>query len=68
MNEPLNEHEMQILEEIAGIRPVSPWGAWVGAVLGYLKGGDYITAKFGGKLTPKGIAAIKSVHSDWNAE
>lgn len=65
MSDDLNEYELQTLEEIAGIKPVSEWGAWVGECLGYLKGSGYITAKFGGKLTEKGIAAIKAKHPEW---
>ena len=61
----LSEHEWEILEEIAGIKPASPWGAWVSAVLGFLKGNGYIAGRFGGPLTAKGVAAIQTRHPEW---
>jgi hypothetical protein len=48
----LNEYEEQILLEVAGVRPTSPWGAWVGACLEFLKGDGYLNRN--NELTPKG--------------
>lgn len=64
----LNEHELKILREIAGFEAPSPWGAWVGAVLGSLRGGGYITAKFGGELTDKGRAALTATEPEKESE
>jgi len=48
----LTEHEEQILREVAGELPVSPWGAWVGACLGILRGGGFLDRS--NQLTQKG--------------
>ena len=64
-NYDLSENEWQVLEEIARIKPASPWGAWVSAVLGCLEGNGYIVSCFGGPLTAKGVAAIQSRYPEW---
>lgn len=63
-----NETEFEILEEIAGLRPAQPWGACVGACLGWLAGAGYITRKFGGRPTPKGVEALKAKHPEWTPD
>ena len=67
MSEP-NEHEIQILEEIAGLKPASPWGAWVGECLEGLYGAGYITRGYGdgigGALTQKGKDFLASLRSE----
>jgi hypothetical protein len=55
----LTNHELKILREIAGLEPVSEWGAWVGACLESLAENGYITRKFGGKLTVKGHRILR---------
>lgn len=54
----MTKYELKILREIAGEIPVSPWGAAVGEVLGFLHRDGLITKKFGGELTEKGKAAL----------
>lgn len=63
----LTQHELEILEEIAGLREAAPWGAWVGVALGYLARKGFITHKFGGRLTDKGRAVLKAAHPEWGA-
>lgn len=52
----LCEWELDILEECAGWRPASPWGAAVGAALEALRGRGLIDR---GTVTDKGLAALK---------
>ena len=57
----LTEHEIQILEEVAGIRPISRWNALVGASLEALYGNGFITAPLCGKITQKGKDYLAAV-------
>lgn len=59
----LTTKEIQILREIAGELPPSPWGAWVGAYLEDLHISGYITQELGGKLTEKGLKALETYHA-----
>lgn len=52
---PMCEYEIEILREVADEKPVSAWGAAVGAALAYLKGSGYID---GSGITDKGRAAL----------
>ena len=52
----LCEHEIEILQECAGEREPRPWGAAVGAALGYLRGSGYME---GNTITNKGHATLK---------
>lgn len=38
----LCDFEVQIMRELAGELPASPWGAAVGATLGFLKGSGFV--------------------------
>lgn len=62
----MTEHEREILEEIAGLRPARPWGAAVGAAYESLLGGGYITGP--GELTHKGHAALSVPSADAERE
>lgn len=51
----LTDSELQILREINGDLPPSPWGAWVGACYEALTGGGYITRE---GITVRGTQAL----------
>jgi hypothetical protein len=60
----LCEFEVQILRELAGELPASPWGAAVGATLGFLKGSGFAEVNNGTySISDKGRAELdKRVH------
>lgn len=60
MSTPLNDltdFEREILEELAGLRTPSPWGAAVGAALEALRGFGLVTRA--GIITPEGLRYLK---------
>lgn len=58
-------HEIQVLEEMAGLKPASPWGAWVGACIDFLQEGGFLTRGNHIKLTEKGRTFLKARHPGW---
>lgn len=52
----MTDWDWQILEEIAGKRPPSPWGAAIGAAIGFLRRNGYINQNQ--SLTAKGQEAL----------
>ncbi len=61
----LCEYEIEILREVAGEKPISPWGASVGSALEYLEGNDFIA---GGKITAKGEEVLaKLKHQEFES-
>jgi hypothetical protein len=52
--EEMTEFEHSILEEVAGLKNPSPWGASVVAALEFLHKSGYTTTVFGNTLTRKG--------------
>lgn len=42
----LCDFEFEVLESLAGLKPPVPWGAALGAALGFLKGRGYVEAVF----------------------
>ena len=52
----LIEMDWEILEECAGLRESSPWGAAVGACLDFLAGNGFINERW--EVTKMGLAAL----------
>lgn len=57
----LIDHEIEVLEMVAGERPWAPWGAWLGACLEFLRDSGYITNYIGStpELTEAGRRALE---------
>ena len=62
-DEKLTNWEEQLLREVAGELPPSPWGAAVGMSLEQLAEDGYLTATFG-TLTEKGRRYLKELPYD----
>ena len=56
----LTDWEVQILREVAGELPASPWGAAVGRALEHLYESGYLTSTFG-TITEKGREALAAL-------
>lgn len=55
----LCEFEREVLAMLAGTGPALPWGAAVGATLGFLKGSGYVSLSGGTyAITERGRAAL----------
>lgn len=52
------DFERELLEELAGLRPPRPWGAAVGAALGFLKHMGYVN-RMTNKPTEKGLKYLE---------
>lgn len=48
----LTPHELDLLEELEGLRDPSPWGAWIGVCLEFLQ--EFGCATRSGGITEKG--------------
>ena len=55
----LTEHEIRVLKMADGSEPFV-WGAWVGACLGFLAGGGYLTRGPNYNITQKGREFLDS--------
>lgn len=52
----LTPHELDLLEELEGLRDPSPWGSWIGACLEFFQESGYATRN--GKISEKGKNAL----------
>lgn len=59
----LCDFEIELLRSMAGEKPGQPWGAAIGAALGFLKGSGYVTSNNGAySVTDAGRAVLKELN------